>query len=970
MSVFFRHGRSGGSGGLSGGNLSAAHSEPWTGNDNDKNYSLTKIDKNKVTVVQLNIRSLRNKLDDLFIFLEDNDTPDIILLTEHWLEITEHCNVQEYYIVSKFCRQNVTGYGGTMILINKEFSKYFGLEAVNKYDHLLIENIFEFSIAVSKPHKLYIICIYRPPYHNIDQFLINLEYILMDLPVSSKIVLGGDFNVDYDAESSHSTLGLKDLLKSFNLQMHVKSPTRICNGNSTKIDYFCTNFLEEFVSCRVLPVEFSDHEALVVDCPFRFKPRAIKPERQGRIFSRTNFSKFREYILNFDWQSVLAYNEPIEEFHALLVHCFSESFPLCKMRKRKIKKTWITKGIRTASKNLKSLSYIKKFTNNLFFQEYFFKYRSIYRQIVKKAKIIFYENRLNDANNKTKEAWSIVNDLRGKNSVQPHVSDLDSNILNKYYCSIANRLTENLHSNIDPLEGLRDLLVDDTFTFRNTNTLELRCIFDEIKNKNSSGIDEISIKIFQNLNNHVLDILAQAINEGFSSGIFPNCLKTALVIPLHKSGSYDDPANFRPIALLPTLSKIIEKIIKKQTLEFIENNNIINSSQFGFQKSLSTNDAIFSFLESLFFNINDKEYAAAIFCDFSRAFDCVNHKLLKDKLSIYGFRDISSLYFESYLTGRKQVVKNGDSKSELQEISHGVPQGSVLGPILFILYINDLSNLKIQAHLTSFADDTTLKWSNTNQGNLKTIISEDILKVKDWCDANFLSFNIEKTRILSFRFSISNIELEDRCIKCNNSTKFLGLHIDNNLRFDIHILNLNKKLSSGCFAVRQTYNELGSMMARTTYFALIESHLRYGIAFWGYCSRQLFSSVFVLQKRALRFVCGAKLRDHCRPLFKRQQILTVSCIFILETVCLIFKKYKNSTLSHPHNTRNHGCIALPIPHFTQTKQSLIYDSVKMYNKLPNYCRLGEDYGRFRRSVKDLLTAKAYYDTDEFFADTF
>lgn len=939
----------------------------YTNKINKKDIIVTKNNK-CIRLLQLNIHSLRNKIDSLTVFLDSLDMPEILLLTEHWLELLEPCYIPQYYVVSKYCREDVHGYGGTMILVNKNFSDHLNLEPINKYDNLIIKHIFEFSISFAKKQNVYILCVYRPPGSNIVQFLTNLEIILMDLPANSKLILSGDLNINYENQKCHDTHALKNLLISFNLKMHVNAPTRITSSTSSLIDYFCTNYDHDKIECQLISVEFSDHEALVINCPFNKNLKVSLPQKQGRIFSQKNFKNFKTYASNINWGNVLHSLQPIENFHLLLNHCFNKSFPICKMRKRKKKKHWITKGIKMSAKNLRSLCYIKKFTDSFFFINYTKTYKKIYHKIIKTAKQNFYKNRIENAKNKTREAWSIVNDLRDINRSQPHRSHLNPNILNDYYCSIACKLTANLQSVTNPLYYLQNVFIRDEFSIQPTNITELKQTFKELKNKKSSGTDEITVKIFENLNDGILEVLSQAINRSFYSGLFPNCLKTALVIPLHKSGSYDDPANFRPISLLPTLSKIIEKILKKQILAFLNKHHIINASQFGFQKSLSTNDALFSFLENLYLSLNDKDFAAAIFCDLSKAFDCVNHQLLTQKLSIYGFRGISLSYLQSFITERFQYVKNGNLKSELKPIKHGVPQGSVLGPILFILYINDLSRVQIRGNLTIFADDATLKWSDKNQKHLELMVTEDISKIKEWCDSNYLCLNFDKTKVLGFKFPTQDIDLQDGTIKTRQDTKFLGLHIDDNLKFDKHIINLNKKLSAGCFAVRQTFNDLGSKMAKSTYYALLDSNLRYGIAFWGHCNTNLFRSVFVLQKRAVRYLCGSSIREHCKPLFVREKILTLTCIFILETVCLIFKKYRDVTYSHTHNTRNHNNISLPIPRYTYTKQSVIYDSLKMYNKLPKYCKTSNSYKIFRKAVKNLLIGKAYYDVQEFFSD--
>lgn len=299
-----------------------------------------------------------------------------------------------------------------------------------------------------------------------------------------------------------------------------------------------------------------------------------------------------------------------------------------------------------------------------------------------------------------------------------------------------------------------------------------------------------------------------------------------------------------------------------------------------------------------------------------------------------------------------------------------MPQGSVLGPLLFLLFINDLAGLDIGGKFTIFADDTAVSWHARDAVALDIIISQDLQKIKSWCDSNLLSLNFNKTNILSFRYHVGGLEIGDSTVESRVETKYLGLIIDRELKFESHITELSKKVASGCYAIKVIVNELGAAAARTVYYSLIESRLRYGIAFWGMSSLYLINSLFILQKRAIRYLSLAKPRDSCRPLFIKEKILTIYSLFILETVCLIYKNRNNLI---PHNTRyttrQHLNLPLPIPSMTLTKKSLIYESIKMYNHLPNSMKCLPTLSIFKRKVRRILLGKAYYSLSEYYNDT-
>lgn len=293
-----------------------------------------------------------------------------------------------------------------------------------------------------------------------------------------------------------------------------------------------------------------------------------------------------------------------------------------------------------------------------------------------------------------------------------------------------------------------------------------------------------------------------------------------------------------------------------------------------------------------------------------------------------------------------------------------------MGPILFLLYINDLASINISGVFTLFADDTTIVWRGKNEKELQETISRDMVMIKDWYDSNLLTFNISKTNILTFKFHFDDLFISRTHIENRSDTKFLGICIDSGLKFGSHITTLNKKIARGCYAVRVVSNELGIAAARATYFSFIESHLTYGIAFWGYCSQQLFNSTFILQKRAIRYICKVRSREHCKPLFIRLQILTLTCLFIVQTAFLMHKKYFGTTTESAYNTRQNFNLPLPNPKTALTKNSIIYESKKIYNHIPQSIRNIGSLKLFKRRIKCLLVNKAYYNLQEYYNDSF
>lgn len=270
-----------------------------------------------------------------------------------------------------------------------------------------------------------------------------------------------------------------------------------------------------------------------------------------------------------------------------------------------------------------------------------------------------------------------------------------------------------------------------------------------------------------------------------------------------------------------------------------------------------------------------------------------------------------------------------------------------------------------------FADDSTILWTNKNPADLEVDVNCDLVKIKEWTDANVLFLNVSKTNIITFKCFFNNVTVGDQVINGLNANKFLGVFIDDRLKFEPHLIYLSKKLASNCYAIRIISNNLEFEVAKSAYFSLIESHLRYGICFWGNCSQYLLRTLFVLQKRAIKYLCRTKFRDSCKPLFISNGILTLPCLFLFETCCLMFRKYGSSVNSSSVcNTRQIFNISLPIPSSSQTKNSIIYNSKKIFNHLPLHIRRIQNFKIFRKNVKTLLASKAYYSVNEFFDERY
>ena len=337
-----------------------------------------------------------------------------------------------------------------------------------------------------------------------------------------------------------------------------------------------------------------------------------------------------------------------------------------------------------------------------------------------------------------------------------------------------------------------------------TSETEILEIVKNCKSKTSADCNDLSMLLLKEIINYVIKPFTHICNLSFLTGVFPNNMKVAKVIPIFKNGNVHSFSNYRPISLLPQFSKVLEKLFDKRMDTFIGKYNLLNDSQYGFRSGRSTSMALLQLNEELTHALDSKLSTVGVFIDLKKAFDTIDHLSLLKKLEYYGFRGIVHKWLTSYLSNRKQYVHVGNVNSNTRDMVCGVPQGSILGPKLFILYINDICSVSKIMKFVLFADDTNIFCSHPDISTLCTLVSAELLRLSIWFHVNKLSLNVDKTHFMIFSNSVINlnvqIHINGRCIDRVAHTKFLGILIDDKLNWKPHISHFTKKLSK-CNAV-------------------------------------------------------------------------------------------------------------------------------------------------------------------------
>ena len=427
---------------------------------------------------------------------------------------------------------------------------------------------------------------------------------------------------------------------------------------------------------------------------------------------------------------------------------------------------------------------------------------------------------------------------------------------------------------------------------------EIKEIIKEFSISKACGPYSIPTSLLKSTYMILAPILVYLINKSLITGKFPNLLKIANVCPIFKKNEIEKCENYRPISLLSNIGKVFEKVMYNRIWNFLNESDILFEKQFGFRKNHSTNHALLSIVEEIRKNLDNKLYTCGVFVDLEKAFDTVNHEILIKKLDHYGIRGSYNNWLNSYLTNRKQFVSLNDSVSSHMKITCGVPQGSVLGPLLFLIYINDMNLAVKDCTVHHFADDTNLLLSGTNLKSLKKAMNKELTSLFEWLCANRLSLNVDKTEFIVFKprkYSINKklnkkftLKINQKTIHESNKIKYLGVLLDNKLSWNIHINELCKKLSRAVGMLFKMKNLCSTTTLKSIYYSLFHSHMSYGIPVWGVAKTSLTQKVFLLQKRAMRVVAKADFLAHTNPLFNDLNVLKCPDQYLLSLATLMW----------------------------------------------------------------------------------
>ena len=602
-----------------------------------------------------------------------------------------------------------------------------------------------------------------------------------------------------------------------------------------------------------------------------------------------------------------------------------------------INNPWITDSIRAAIEKKHALKddWTKSVNKNRpsgspELKKAFDDYRRVLKAVINAAKHTYDCNRITESMNDRKKTWQIINELRGKTkkAIKPSIvidnkKILDRRVIcnefNKYFNSIASVLNDSIadsdlsSSKFTSFEAFMMPSNKNSIFLDDCSVDELLEIVSELDNNKSS---DIPIRIIKKSAHIICPYLTAYFNACMADGSFPEVLKVGKVTPIFKKGNSEEVGNYRPVSTLPIFGKIFEKIIYSRIYNFALSQNILDRNQFGFRKSYSTSHAVNVSVKIIQDSIKKKNHVLGIFIDLSKAFDTIDHATLLTKLNRYGVRGNANSLIKSYLSGRSQYTEIHGEKSDPLTITYGVPQGSVLGPLLFLLYINDIANCSDLGIFILFADDTNIfiEGASIEEAYKKGNIVLQL--VKEYMMHNKLHINMSKCCYIHFKPKTNSLDnsqnmlyIDGIPIKKTTTARFLGVVIDEQLSWQPHVAALRQKLGYASATLNRIRDSVPKELHCDLYHTLFESHLTYCISVWGDASSSTTRPIFTSQKHCIRILFGDKnaylekfrtcartrpylhqaltdkffQKEHTKPLFKNHDIMAFKNLYTYHT---------------------------------------------------------------------------------------
>lgn len=831
-----------------------------------------------------------------------------------------------------------------------------------------------------KGKSIILVAVYRSPDNRNSPELVFCDFFenkVEDLcSAGADVIVMGDFNIDWFTNGTYKKRIYESIL-DISFKQIVAEPTRITETSSTLIDYVITNSEKVNVKGNK-EFKISDHESLEINIETSCEDR----EYNKRVIKLLAFKEdvFRRELINNENTATRSNNGVHNismNFSAKLKTVVEKMMTVRSINGARMNNNWFNQYLYNMKQTKIQLHQIAVWTNNSSDWNKYKVYRNKYAVELQSAKNNFIARKI-DQSNDQKSMWRTIKTLvlnEEKSEINEIIWD-NKTIRNK--TEIANKLNSFFVKSVEEINGkiplaqymnLVNITNEQTFKFQLINMSELKNI---MKNMNTKrDVNGLSVKMIL----CALDIIGPCylsiINESLRQGIFPNCWKESTVVPIEKVKRTVNPAEFRPVNMLMTESKILEKVVHKQLQKYMESNKLLTEYQSGFRQHHSCESLLNLVITQWKTDIADKRVIVAVFLDLQRAFETIDRSILVQKLERYGIKGVELEWFKSYLSNRVQRTRVSNELSERLTVTLGVPQGAVLGTLLFIIYINDLGNVLQHAKARLFADDTLLYVSGSSADECIEQLNADLISVEGYLKMNKLKLNTGKTKtILINGISNMNIMINGEIIEKVNEIKYLGVVLDTKLSFEAHLNHICKKIAKKIGFFQRIRSKVSIDCAIKIYNVMVKPHFEYcsTILFLG--PNQMLNRLQKLQNRGMRCILMCNRLTPVRLMLDALQWLTVNQRTYMNVLLFIFKMKNNMLPSYlfnqiihvddvqPYNLRNRNDFRLPFFSTNRGQNILCHKGFKLFNSLPNTLKMEKNVIVFKKLL--ILHVKARY----------
>ena len=839
---------------------------------NESSFNRKYGNSRNFSIFHLNIRSVISHFRELLGYLDTLDiTFKVIGLSETAInETSMRYDIPRYNCEIDFRSARKGGGVSLYILDTLQYKLRNDLQLGGEVNSVFIE-IFKASSNTKR--NIVCGCVYRPPSMSLVKFNELLSHLFGKLqPENKYIYIMGDFNVNTlpHIRGSLSVQEFKNIFAANYCFPLINKPTRLTSTSSSLIDniYSTMPALANGCDSGILEISISDHYGIFTVDKNTTILEEITPTKK-RSFCNKNIVNFCQALRRESWDSVYSCDDAqvaYSRFQRAIDMHFTSNFKFHTFAMTyKNRYPWLSAALRTQIKlkNAKHKEALK--SNNQSVKD---DYKNIKRELhssLRNSEISYYSNQLDLHRLDVGKRWKVLReilsmnnpsskkklifDINNKTTTDPNVI---ANGFNNFFVTIGPQLAKNIKSDINLLSYVKS--VNKSMVLTDVTSTEVRNVIASLKNS-SSGHDEFPPFVGKSCVDAFIEPLTHLINLSLRSGVFPSELKLAKVVPIFKAGDTSAINNYRPISVLSFFSKVFEKIVYNHVLDFIDDNNVLYDYQYGFRHSHSTQQAIITLVDRITKSLDKGHIAITILLDLKKAFDTVDHRILLRKWYAYGIRGALLKWFESYLTGRTQYVAFNGTNSDIHYVKCGVPQGSILGPLLFILYMNDICSVSKLLFTLLYADDTCVMLSGKDLNDLIAVLNVELISLCDWLKSNKLSLNTQKTFFMVFHrarlksANCNDLVIDNASITRVYSAKYLGIIIDVKFNWIEHITYIKNKISKAIGIMYKARQYLNKSSLVNLYYSYVYPYLTYCIEVWGCAYPTHLQCLFLLQKK-------------------------------------------------------------------------------------------------------------------------